>query len=87
MINVRTYYNGHDITLPKAFRISARSDRKAVLYNDLPTIKEIQQVLKYADSIFRSIILIGLSSGMSKTELCSLTFKDLFDAFSLDPYP
>lgn len=85
---VRTFYNENGIEIPKTFRKNARSDRKnRVLYNELPTMDDIKHILTYANSTFRAIILLGVSSGMSRAEICSLTFKDFFDAITLDPYP
>ena len=85
---VRTFYGENDIILPKTFRKSARSDRKTpILFNELPTMDNVKDILKYCNSTYRAIILLGVSSGMSRAELCSLTFKHFFDAIPLDPYP
>jgi integrase len=84
---IRTFYTEYDIQLPKRFRNKSRNDRKQVLYEDLPTMQDISHILKYANLTYKAIILLGVSSGMSRAEICSLTFKDLFDAIPLDPYP
>ena len=80
MVFIRAFYGEHDILLPKNIRTNSRSDRKEVLYDDLPTIGDIQHILKYAGTMYRATILMGLSSGMSKAEICQLTLKDLFEA-------
>lgn len=88
MMCVRTFYNENDVEIPRTFRKNSRGDRKKpVLLNDLPTMDDIKHILKYSNNTFRAIILLGVSSGMSRAELCSLTFKDFFEAIRLDPYP
>jgi integrase len=84
---VRAYYNEYEIQLPKRFKNNARSDRKEKLYNDLPTLEDIRHLLKYANLTFTAIILLGLSSGMSRAEICSLKFKDFYNAIDLKPFP
>jgi integrase len=87
MMCVRTFYNENDIEIPRTFRTNSRSDRKKpLLLNDLPTMEDIKHILKYSNNTFRAIILLGVSSGMSRAEICSLTFKDFFDAIKLDTY-
>ncbi len=85
---VRAFYSEYDITLPKNFKRKARSDRKPLLFEDLPSMEEIKYILQYAKPIFRSMILLGVSSGMSTAELLSLTFEHLYDAMdmSVDSY-
>jgi integrase len=87
MLDVRTYYDENDITLPKTFRRNKRTDRKNILYTDLPTMKEIKELIEYADKTFKAIILLGVSSGMGRAEICSLTFKHYMDAMGIEPYP
>lgn len=85
---VRSFYSEYDIQLPKAFRRKKRSDStKDILYEDLPTIGDISHLLKYLNATYKSITLLCLSSGMSRSEIASLTFKNFYDAISLDPYP
>ena len=85
---VKAFYSEYDITLPKNFKRKARSDRKPLLFEDLPSMEEIKYILQYAKPIFRSMILLGVSSGMSTAELLSLTFEHLYDAMdmSVGPY-
>ena len=80
---VRAFYSEYDITLPKNFKRKARSDRKPLLFEDLPSMEEIKYILQYAKPVFRSMILLGVSSGMSTAELLSLTFDHLYDAMDL----
>ena len=51
---VRAFYSEYDITLPKNFKRKARSDRKPLLFEDLPSMEEIKYILQYAKPIFRS---------------------------------
>jgi len=87
MTCVRAYYNEYEIQLPKRFKISPRTDKKEKKYEDLPTIEDIRHLLKYANLMCTAAILLGLSSGMSRAEICSLTIKDFCDAIDLKPFP
>ena len=84
---IRAYYAEYEIQLPKTLRTNSRSDRVEILYDDLPTMDNIKHILQYANPAFKAIILLGVSSGMGRAEICSLTFKNLFDAYGFDPYP
>ena len=50
-------------------------------------MEDISQLLKYTNQLYKAVILLGVSSGLSRAEICSLTFKDLYDALSLETYP
>jgi len=80
---VRAYYSEYDVTLPKNFHKKARSDKKPLLFEDLPSMEEIKYILQYAKPVFRSMILMGVSSGMSTAELLFLTFEHLYDAMDI----
>ncbi|WP_048190710.1 site-specific integrase [Methanobacterium sp. SMA-27] len=84
---IRAYYAEYDILLPKTIRTNARSDRNEILYEDLPSMKDLKNLLEYANPTFKAIMLLGVSSGMGRAEICSLTFEHFFDAYGLDPYP
>ena len=84
---IRAYYNEYEIQLPKRFKNNARADKKEKLYEDLPKLEDIRHLLKYANLTYTAIILLGLSSGMSRAEICSLTFKDFYKAIDIKPYP
>lgn len=83
LASIRAFYSEYDLTLPKNFKKKARSDRKPLLFEDLPTMEEIKYILQYAKPVFRSMILFGVSSGMSTAELLSLTFEHLYDAMDI----
>ncbi|UTB33427.1 MAG: site-specific integrase [Methanobacterium sp. ERen5] len=48
---------------------------------------DVKRSLEYSNVTYRAITLLMVSSGMSRAEISSLTFKDLFKAFSLDNDP
>lgn len=50
-------------------------------------MEDVKYALNYANSTYRVILLLGVSSGMSRSELCPLTFKHFYDAIPLDQYP
>ena len=76
---VRTFYNENGIEIPRTFRKKARKDKKkTVLFDQLPTMEDVKHILKYANSTFRAIILLGVSSGMSRAEICSTNLQRLF---------
>lgn len=87
IVFVKAFYNEFDIELPKNKRRKTRSDKKPTSIEDLPTIDEIQSFMEHCNSTYRSIITMGLSSGMSRAEIVSLTFEHLYRAISLDKFP
>lgn len=85
---VRSFYNEFEIQLPRTFRRTTRSDKKQdSLYEDLPTMDDIKFFLNYVNTTYKVLTLMGVSSGMSRAELRSLTFKHFYDSISLVPYP
>ena len=46
-------------------------------------MEDIKDILQYANPAFKAIMLLGVSSGMGRAEICSLTFKHFFDAYVL----
>lgn len=88
MIKVKSFYNEFEIQLPKIFRRKRRSDNEVnYLYSDLPTMEEISRLLEYCQPYLKPAVLIGLSSGMSRSEIVSLTFKHFYDSIPLEKYP
>mgnify|MGYP000906022097 CR=1 FL=1 len=53
----------------------------------LPEMDEIRRFMEYCNNAYKAILIMGLSSGMGRAETSSLTFKDLFEAISLERYP
>jgi len=83
---VKAFYKEFDIEIPQSKRRKS-SPARAETIADLPTIEEIQLFLEYCSSVYKAIVLTSLSSGMSRAEISSLTFKHFYDALSLTPYP
>ncbi|AUB59379.1 hypothetical protein BK009_00990 [Methanobacterium subterraneum] len=84
---VRTFYGEFDIQLPKSHWRKSRSDKKQENIEDLPTKDDIKRSLDHSKTTYRAIILLMLSSGMSRSEIASLTFKHYYDAIPLDISP
>ena len=88
LARVKSFYHEYEIQLPRLFNRKTRSDKQQdSLYVDLPTIEEIGRLLEFSKPNMKSAILISLSSGMSRSELCSLTFKHFYDSIPLENYP
>jgi integrase len=83
---IKAFYYENDIILPKLHRKS-RKDKKVETFDDLPTMQDVKTALEYANTTYKAIILLNVSSGMSRAELCSLTFKNFYDAIPLSKYP
>ncbi len=84
---VRSFYGEFDIQLPKTRRRKTRSDRKEETIEDLPTMEEINKCLDKSNTAYKAIILLMLSSGMSRSEVASLTFKHFYDGIPLKRLP
>jgi integrase len=84
---VKAFYREFDIELPKSKRRKSRKSTNAGTIADLPTMEEIQLFMEHCSSAYKAIIVTSISSGMSRAEIASLTFKNLFDAISLKTYP
>jgi Site-specific recombinase XerD len=87
MTHVKAFYNEFDIQLPRPKQRKSRNSRKKETIDEIPTMDEIKKFLNHCNSCYRAIITLGLSSGMGRSEIASLTFKHLYDALELDFYP
>lgn len=84
MTQVKSFYNANGIMLPVQPRCKSRKDRIIESYDDLPTMDEIVTFLDYCSPVYKAIVTTMLSSGMSRAEICSLTFQHLYDSISLN---
>lgn len=84
---VRSFYNEFDIQLPRLKRKKSRKASIPETIEVLPTMDEIKKFMEYCNNVYKAIVLTGLSSGMSRAELSSLTFKHFYNAMELDKYP
>lgn len=77
---VRAFYNYYEIQLPKIYLPKIPSKERST---DLPTIDEIQGILKNTSNIkHKAIIKFMLSSGLSSNEVYNLTKKQFIEATS-----
>lgn len=87
LIQVRTFYGHYDILLPRNKNRKIRSDKKPSSISEIPTIEDIEFFMEHVTSNYKAIITLQISSGMSKAEISSLTFKHFYDAIPLEEYP
>ncbi|WP_321421026.1 site-specific integrase [uncultured Methanobacterium sp.] len=84
---VKAFYREFDIEIPRSKRRKSNKSRNNETIAELPTMEEIQRFMEHCNSVYKAIVVTGLSSGMGLSELSSLTFKHLFDAISFEQYP
>lgn len=84
---IKSYYRENYITLPFEPKRKSRSDKKQPTIHNLPTMEEIQSFIESAKPTYKAIATVMLSSGMSRAEICSLTFKHLYNAIPLPKTP
>lgn len=87
MMLVKAFYNEFDVQLPRNKRRKSKRARLPETIENLPTMEEIRRFMDYCNNVYKSIILMGLSSGMGRAEISSLTFKHFYDAIPLKRYP
>ena len=80
---VRSFYSEFDIELPKNLRRKSRRDKKKETIEDIPTMDDVKKSLDYSSHTYRALTLLMVSSGMSRAEVCSLTFKHFYEAVGL----
>lgn len=83
LVLVRSFYSEFDIELPKNLRRKSRRDKKQEIFDDLPTMKDVKKSLDYSSPTYKATTLLMVSSGMSRAEICSLTFKNFYEAVGL----
>jgi integrase len=87
IIEVRTFYNEFDIEIPINNKRKLRSDKKETGISEIPTMEDIEYFMEHVTANYKAIITLMLSSGMSKAEISSLTFKHFYNAIPLEDYP
>lgn len=87
LLLVKAFYREFEIEIPKSNNRKSKVSMNNETIDDLPTMEEIERFMEYSNSVYKAIIVTGLSSGMSRAELSSLTFKHFFDALDLEQYP
>lgn len=87
---VKAFYAYYDIELPnKKKRLSrnAKLTKSIQTTEAIPTMEEIQRFLECCNDLYRVVALFGISSGMGQAEIGNLTYKDVYKACELKPYP
>lgn len=87
LVRIRAFYGEYDIQLPKTRKNKSKKARGMETIEVLPEMDEIRRFMEYCNNAYKAILVMGLSSGMGRAEISSLTFKDLFEAVSLERYP
>jgi integrase len=87
MTQVKSFYNAHGIMLPVQPRRKSRKDRIIESYDDLPTMEEIITFIDYCSPVYKAMVTTMLSSGMSRAEICSLTFQHFYESIELNKNP
>ncbi|KAF5057145.1 hypothetical protein DSECCO2_359970 [anaerobic digester metagenome] len=88
---VKSFYRYYDIQLPINKRRTSRNARlekaNTQTTESIPTMEEIQRFVECCNDLYKVVALFGVSSGMGQAEIGSLTYKHVFEACGLDPYP
>jgi len=90
MIDVMAFFGHYDIIMAKPKRKLSRKAKIPKNIQDIksiPTLEEIQRFMECLNEVYRVVLLFGVSSGMGSSEIGSLTYKDLYEACELYPYP
>lgn len=87
MSSVKAFYRHYGVQLPYTMRARSRETKHYETIDDLPTMEEIRRFLEHCSSVYRAMVVLGLSSGMGRAEIASLTFKHFYDSVPLKKYP
>jgi hypothetical protein len=66
MSGIQSFYRSYDFELPTLPRSKAKTLEKN---KDIPTKEDLQEVLKICDPLEKSVLLVGVSSGLSSNEI------------------
>lgn len=75
---VKSFLKFFDIDTPRIKTAPVRSST----IKDLPTMEDVKLTLKYSNARDRAIILLHISSGMSKREIIDLLYSDFTEAIN-----
>jgi len=87
MLQTRAFYGHNEIELPRNNRKGVGKVQRQETIDDLPTMEEIKRFMEHLNSVYKAMTVVCLSSGMGASEVTSLTFKHLYKASSINPYP
>ena len=79
---IKAFYRHFEIEILKLPFISHKTYivSEPITYDDMLTREIIEDALNFADPMMKAIILLGVSSGMGRSEIRSLTINDFFVA-------
>lgn len=72
LTGIKSFYASYDIELPKMSRNGAKA-RPLEKNLDIPTIEDIRTILRVSDPLERAVVLVGVASGLTTSELIRLT--------------
>jgi integrase len=78
MTGVLSFYKYNNIDLPVIPK-SALKAKPQQKRREIPTKEDIRHILNFADPLEKSLVLVGVSSGLSITEISNLKIKDFMD--------
>ena len=81
MTTIRSFYNEYEIELPRN-RTKTNKKRKIVTTDDIVGKKHILKSLEHCNLKYKAIILLMSSSGMGRSEIVNLKYKDFLNAIS-----
>ncbi|MBP2045854.1 tyrosine-type recombinase/integrase [Methanobacterium aggregans] len=87
LLLVKSFYRHNEIELPRNKKTGVRKARKQETIEDLPKMEEIRRFMEHCNSVYKAMIVMGISSGMGSSEVTSLTFRHLYKATELKTYP
>lgn len=77
---IRSFYNEFEITLPRTKSKPRYKQKQSI--DDLPKKEDIIHALQFTKIKYRAIILLMASSGMGRSEIVNLTYKDFLNSIS-----
>lgn len=86
MVQIKAFYNEYEIQLPRPKKRKSSRNNLQKTIASIPTKEEIIKFLERANDVYKAVIIMGLSSGMGISEICSITFKHLYDAIEIELY-
>jgi len=87
LLLVKSFYRQYGIEVPKNTRkgVDRKYDHDSI--DDLLTFEEIRGFMEHMNSAYRSLVVMCISSGMSDSDVTSLTFEQLYKGCGFNSYP
>ncbi len=82
---IRTFYSEYEIELPRKRKI-IQDQETLITKEDIVSKKHINEALKHANTKYKAIILLMVSSGMGASEICNLTWQNFLKAIEMEKY-